>query len=37
MNMNMLDPHVLPRAVPKAPQELHLNRESLQEPRRRRS
>jgi hypothetical protein len=35
--MNILDSHVLPPAVPKAPQELHLNCESLQQAARRRS
>jgi hypothetical protein len=35
MDMHMLDSHVLPRAVPEAPQELHLNRESLQQAARR--
>jgi hypothetical protein len=37
MNMDMLDSDVLPRAVPKAPQELHLNCESLQQAASRRS
>ena len=37
INMNMLDAHVLPPAVPQATQELHLNCESLQQAARRRS
>jgi hypothetical protein len=37
MNMNMLDAHVLPRAVPEASLSFDLHRESLQQAARRRS
>jgi hypothetical protein len=37
MNIDMLYPHVLPRAMTQAPQDLYLHRISLQKPRRSRS